>query len=71
MKMRVILVMEYEADPSSYGTDDVIKMSNIDEEGFSSNMDVLFDTIQNGECEIVVDSPWNGFIKNKGKLVSS
>lgn len=70
MKMRMTLIMEYEADPSNYGTDNIAKMSQIDEEGFTENIDVLFNMIQNRLHEIIVDSPWNGFIKSKGIVVS-
>ena len=66
MKLRAILVIAYEANPESYGTNDIVKMAQIDEEGFASNLDVLFDMIDSKGCELIVDSPWNGHIKEKG-----
>jgi hypothetical protein len=70
MKLRATLVIAYEVDPKDYGTNNIVKMASIDEYGFAENLDILFDMIYNKGCELIVDSPWYGYIKEKGTRIN-
>jgi hypothetical protein len=65
----MVIVMEYEANILNYDTSDINKMAEIDEQGFSSNLDIVMEMLYNNKSTLLVDSPWNGIVKDKGTKI--
>lgn len=70
VKLRMTIVMEYEVDPVNYGTEKVSKMCAVDEDGLANNLDVLFSMFEREKWELIVDSPWIGFLKERGIVIN-
>ena len=63
MKLRLQIIMEYEADPADYGTDDPIKMAEIDQENFAYDLGSMFPLLEVREYTVIVDAPDFGFVE--------
>lgn len=64
MKLRVQIIMVYEANPESYGTDDPQKMAEIDQRNFEDDPGSLYGLMDSAEYKVVVDAPFDGFVKS-------
>lgn len=63
MKLRLRIIMEYEADPAHYDTGDPIKMAQIDEDNYNADPGSMYSILDASEYQIIVDAPRNGYVK--------
>lgn len=53
-KLRLTITVEYEADPTYYGTTDPVKMAEIDQSNFRDDPDNLMELIDSDNTTITV-----------------
>ena len=56
-KLRLVITMDYDADPKDYGTDDVDEMCRIDQEGIGDDLGILITMLH--------DKPWIFEVRQK------
>ena len=63
MKLRLRIIAEYDANPEHYGTDDPVKMAEIDISNLSNNPEDIASFLERNGYHIIIDAPHSGYVK--------